>query len=107
MYAKSTSRICAFAIALFMLMFGVPAQSSLGWPIWEWDWDTEPAEPGEPHVPAEAMLSEEDPSEDDTERILDVVFAFGLMGGNVSPDSAGQASATCERLLDVLLHILI
>ncbi|HPZ12619.1 MAG TPA: hypothetical protein PLK04_00095 [Bacillota bacterium] len=102
MYAKSTSRICAFAIALFVLMFGVPAQSSLGWPIWEWDWDTEPAEPGEPHVPAEAMLSEEDPSEDDTERILDVVFAFGLMG-NVSPDSAGQASATCERLLDVLL----
>ena len=98
MHRKSLPGICAFAIIISVIMLAVPVHAGFRWP----SLDTEHAESDEQAVPTEAMLSEEDPYEDDTERVLDVVLAFGLMG-NVSPDATGQTSAPYERLLRVLL----
>ncbi|MDD2200730.1 MAG: hypothetical protein PHP20_01455 [Firmicutes bacterium] len=98
MHRKLLPRIGVFAVIISIIMLAVPVQSAFWWPLW----DTEPEDWDEPTVPTEAMLSEEDPYEDDTERVLDVVLAFGLMG-NVSPDGKEQASAAIERLLRVLL----
>jgi len=98
MHRKSLPGICAFAIIISVIMLAVPVHAGFRWP----SLDTEHAESDEQAVPTEAMLSEEDPYEDDKERVLDVVLAFGLMG-NVSPDATGQTSAPYERLLRVLL----
>lgn len=98
MHRKLLPQICACAIIMSVIVLAVPVQSSFRWPSWGAGF----AEPDELTVPTEAMLSEEDPYHDDTDRVLDVVLAFGLMG-NVSSDGAEKASAAFERLLRVLL----